>query len=196
MWLKSTIVRTNHENERTITRGQGRNREVGSEGRLWETCELMDKNRIKGRRDVVSWHNAAKPFGLRTEVNAAVVQGSTVLLPGEASVECVDRFKSTVMVDATRAVMYVLSTEESADAIVVVSESVSSRRSRHGRDPVKTTPSRCGRRAELDGQLSTEPVSACRRLVSRRTDTALLARAVENRRIRTRMSGWCGGGGQ
>ena len=29
--------------KRTITRGQGRNREVGSEGRLWETCELMDK---------------------------------------------------------------------------------------------------------------------------------------------------------
>ena len=130
MWLKSTIVRTKHENERTITRGQGRNREVGSEGRLWETCELMDKNRIEGRRDAVSWHNTAKPIGSRTEVNAAVVQGSIVLLPGEASTECVDRFESTDKIGAPHAVMCVVSVEESAEAIVVASESASSRRSR------------------------------------------------------------------
>ena len=115
-------------NERTITRSQGRNREVGSEGRLWETCELMDKNRIEGRRGVVSWLNTAKPLGSRTEVNAAVVQGSIVFLPGEASTECVDRFQSTDKIDASHAAMYVVSAEESAEAIVVASESVSSRR--------------------------------------------------------------------
>lgn len=88
----------------------------------------MNKNRIEGRRGVVSWHNTAKPLGSRTEVNAAVVQGSIVSLPGEASAKCVDRFKSTVKIDAPRAVMYVVLAEESAEAIVVAPESVSSRR--------------------------------------------------------------------
>jgi len=88
----------------------------------------MDKNRIEGRRGVVSWLNTAKPIGSRTEVNAAVVQGSIVFLPGEASTECVDRFQSTDKIDASHAAMYVVSAEESAEAIVVASESVSSRR--------------------------------------------------------------------
>ena len=127
MWLKSTIVRTNEQNKRTITRGQGRNREVGSEGRLWETCELMDKNYIKGRRRLVSWHNTAKPFGSPAEVNVAVVQGSTVFLPGEASERGVDRFKSTAKINALAAGMpQVVFSEESAESVVVVSESVSS----------------------------------------------------------------------
>ena len=73
----------------------------------------MDKNRIEGRRVVVSWHNTAKPSGLRTEVNAAVVQGSIVSLPGEASAKCVDRFQSTSKIDASHAVMYVVLAEES-----------------------------------------------------------------------------------
>lgn len=88
----------------------------------------MNKNRIEGRRVVVSWHNTAKPYGLRTEVNAAVVQGSIVSLPGEASAKCVDRFQSTVKIDVPRAVMDAVLAEESAEAIVVASESVSSRR--------------------------------------------------------------------
>lgn len=103
-----------------------RNREVGCEGRLWETCELMDKNCIKGRRMAMSWHNTAKSFGSLAEVNAAVVQESTVLLPGEASFECVTWLQSATKCIASRAVMLVVSSEESADGIVVVSESVSS----------------------------------------------------------------------
>ena len=43
----------------------------------------MDKNRIEGRRGATSWHNTAKSSGLPVEVNAAVVQGSNVFLPGE-----------------------------------------------------------------------------------------------------------------
>ena len=127
MWLKSTIVRTNEQNKRTITRGQGRNREVGSEGRLWETCELMDKNYIKGRRRLVSWHNTAKPFGSPAEVNVAVVQGSTVFLPGEASMGGIGRFQSTAQTNALVAGMsQVAPVEESAEGIVFLSEPVSS----------------------------------------------------------------------
>jgi len=43
----------------------------------------MNKNRIEGRYGTTSWHNTAKSSGLPVEVNAAVVQGSIVPLPGE-----------------------------------------------------------------------------------------------------------------
>ena len=43
----------------------------------------MDKNRIEGRYGTTSWHNTAKSSGLPVEVNAVVVQGSIVPLPGE-----------------------------------------------------------------------------------------------------------------
>ncbi len=59
----------------------------------------MDKNRIEGRHGTTSWHNTAKSSGLPVEVNAAVVQRSTVPLPGEI---CRER-----------------SGQKSADAIVV-----------------------------------------------------------------------------
>jgi hypothetical protein len=128
MWLKSTIVRTNEQNKRTITRSQGCNREVGSEGRLGETCELMDKKCIQGRRRLVSWHHTAKPFSSSAEVNVIVVQGSTVFLPGEASLPSFVWFQSTGEDEAAVAEMSLLSNEESAEGIVVASEPVSSRR--------------------------------------------------------------------
>ena len=87
----------------------------------------MNKNRIEGRRAVVSWHNTAKPFGSRTEVNAAVVQGSIVFLPGEVSMDCETWLQSAAHCFAPRAVMPVVSFEKSAESIVVVSEPVSSR---------------------------------------------------------------------
>lgn len=127
MWLKSAIVRIKHENERTITRSQGRNREVGSEGRLWETCELMNKNRIEGRRVAVSWHHTAKPFGSRTEVNAAVVQGSIERLPREASTGSDYGLKSAKRIIALPvAILGVMPVEESAEGEVVASQPVSS----------------------------------------------------------------------
>jgi hypothetical protein len=71
-----------HEN---ISRSQGGPGDRGSERRLCKTRELIDKNPIEGRRDEVSWHNTAKPFGLVAEVNEVVVRGRTAFLPGEIS---------------------------------------------------------------------------------------------------------------
>ena len=86
----------------------------------------MDKNRIKGRRIMMSWHNTAKSFGSCAEVNTAVVQGSIVFLPGEASMGGVGRFQSTVWINALAAgMLQVVPVEESAEGIVVVSEPVS-----------------------------------------------------------------------
>ena len=45
----------------------------------------MDKNRIEGRYGTTSWHNTAKSSGMPVEVNAVVVQGSIVPLPGPTS---------------------------------------------------------------------------------------------------------------
>jgi hypothetical protein len=75
--------KTRHENEETTTRGQARKGHRPREGRLWENCEPMDKNRMEGRHGTTSWHNTAKSSGLPVEVNAVVVQGSIVPLPGE-----------------------------------------------------------------------------------------------------------------
>ena len=101
----------------------------------------MDKNRIEGRYGTTSWHNTAKSSGLPVEVNAAVVQGSTVFLPGEI---CRER-----------------SGQKSAEAIVVVETS------RSAPAHVKETGGLTRRRAELveerpnrvaDGHPPTTPV--------------------------------------
>ena len=87
----------------------------------------MDKNRIEGRRVAVSWHHTAKPFGSHTEVNAAVVQGSIEGLPREASTGSDYGLKSAKRIIALPvAISGVLPVEESAEGIVVTSESVSS----------------------------------------------------------------------
>ena len=83
----------------------------------------MNKNRIEGRYGTTSWHNTAKSSGLPVEVNAAVVQGSITLLPGEA---CRER-----------------SGQESAEAIVVGDTS------RSAESHVKIAGSLTQRRAEL-----------------------------------------------
>jgi len=71
-----------HENN---SRSQGEPGDRFAEGRLCKTREPMNKNLIQGRRDEVSWHHTAKPFGLVVEVNEAVAQGRTAFLPGEIS---------------------------------------------------------------------------------------------------------------
>jgi hypothetical protein len=43
----------------------------------------MNKNRIEGRHEAMSWHNTAKSSGMPVEVNAAAVRRSNVPLPGE-----------------------------------------------------------------------------------------------------------------
>ena len=74
----------------------------------------MNKNYIEGRCVVMSWHNTAKSFGSHVEVNAAVVQGSTVFLPGEASSPFLAWFQSTDESKEAVAVMPLISNEESA----------------------------------------------------------------------------------
>lgn len=106
----------------------------------------MDKKCIQGRRRLVSWLHTAKPFSSSTEVNAIVVQGSTVFLPGEASLPCLVRFQTTEKEQAALSVMSVLSDEESAEAGVVVMQSASSRR--RVTRPAKSAARCGGRRAE------------------------------------------------
>lgn len=88
----------------------------------------------------------SEALGSVSEVNHGVVYRNNVFLPGEASWPCVVGFKSTVMNDAALAAMSVLSREESAEAGVVVMQSVSSRR--RVTRPVKSAVRCGGRRAE------------------------------------------------
>jgi hypothetical protein len=57
--------------------------DLSGEGRLGESRELMEKNRIEGRHGAMSWHNTAKSSGMPVEVNAVAVPWSNVQLPGE-----------------------------------------------------------------------------------------------------------------
>jgi hypothetical protein len=85
--LKSPVLKPNmiRKDDGNTSRGQGQTSDRLAEGRLCETHESMNKNLIKGRRDEVSWHNTAKPYGQVAEVNQAIVWGRTVFLPGEVS---------------------------------------------------------------------------------------------------------------
>jgi hypothetical protein len=64
--------------------------------------------------------------GSLPEVNHGVVYRNSVFLPGEASQPCLVRLKSAGMDKAAAAAMPLLSCEESAEGVVVVSEPVSS----------------------------------------------------------------------
>ena len=59
------------------------------------------------------------------EVNCEAVHRNNVFLPGEASPPCIVRFKAIIRDDAALAAMSALRGEESAESIVVASESVS-----------------------------------------------------------------------
>jgi hypothetical protein len=62
------------------------------EGRLWEICRTMNKNLMRGRHGATRWHKQATDRSAEDfssfchsaqEVNAAVVLGIIVQLPGE-----------------------------------------------------------------------------------------------------------------
>jgi hypothetical protein len=148
----------------------------------------MNKNRIEGRYGTTSWHNTAKSSGLPVEVNAAVVQGSIVPLPGEIS--------------PARAV------EKSAEAIVV-GETSRGRDARVNND----TGSLTQRRAEPNGSALTALRTVVAENARRRGDAesrsdgkhvgaqerasaCFLTRACpaseRNRRVRTRTHGGVG----
>jgi hypothetical protein len=94
-----------------------------------QTCEPMNKNRMEGRYGTTSWHNTVKSSGLPVEVNAAVVQGSIVPLPG----------------DISRA----SAPEKSAEAVVV------GETSRRANEHSKVAGSLTQRRAEPNGSVLT-----------------------------------------
>ncbi len=83
MGLKSPVGIPENENEETTIRSQRAKGNRRGEGRLVESRELMDKNRIEGRHGAMSWHNTAKSSGMPLEVNAEAVRWSNVSLPGE-----------------------------------------------------------------------------------------------------------------
>lgn len=68
---------------RSTSRSQGREGDRASGGRLCESHKPMNKNHIRGRRGLVSWHNTAKPFVSAPEVNGVVVWRRSAFLPGE-----------------------------------------------------------------------------------------------------------------
>jgi hypothetical protein len=71
----------------------------------------------------------SEALGSVPEVNHGVVYRNSVFLPGEASLPSVVRFKTTAKNDAASAAIPALSSEESAEAIVVAVDPVSSRAS-------------------------------------------------------------------
>lgn len=69
-----------------ITReAQGRNREVGSEGSVYQIDEPMDKNVIGGTEGGRAGQGSRSPSGQTRCVNDAVVSRKVINLPGEAS---------------------------------------------------------------------------------------------------------------
>jgi hypothetical protein len=89
-------------------------------------------------------HSEAR--GSMPEVNRGVVHRNSVPLPGEASLPCFVRFKSTGRDGAVLAVTSMSRNEESAEGVVVATQPVSSRR--RVTRPVKSTARHGGRRPE------------------------------------------------
>ena len=119
MGFKSPVNRMKIEEQKKLlamkstTRGQLRDREGAWEGRLWESCQTMNKNLMRGRQSGKSWHNAAKSCHSTLEVNEAFGQWRIVFLPGEISSTC-----GRVFAAARSSVMAGVIDEKSAEVIV------------------------------------------------------------------------------
>ncbi len=68
---------------RTTSQGQGRHREVGSEGSRRQNREPTNRNVIGGLASGASQHKMTKPIGSGRRVNDAVVRGKRMSLSGE-----------------------------------------------------------------------------------------------------------------
>ncbi|MGJ8657112.1 MAG: hypothetical protein ACSHX6_11735 [Akkermansiaceae bacterium] len=53
------------------------------EGRLWEICQLMNKNLIRGLGSGTRWHNTPKSYHSTLQINEAVGQRRFQCLPSE-----------------------------------------------------------------------------------------------------------------
>ena len=118
--FKSPVNRMNIEEQKKLlamkstTRGQLRKGDRPWEGRLWESCQTMNKNLMRGRQSGKSWHNTAKSCHSTLEVNEAFGQWRIVFLPGETSSAC-GRGNAAAHPSAMADVIG----EESAEVIVV-----------------------------------------------------------------------------
>jgi hypothetical protein len=118
--FKSPVNRTNIEEQkellamRSTTRGQLREGDRPWGGRLWETCQAMNKKSMGGRPDGVRWHNTPKPRRSVREVNGTLGRGRFQCLPAEISPACGPLRRA-----ARPPAMAVVTGEKSAEVIVV-----------------------------------------------------------------------------
>ena len=154
----------------------------------------MNKNRIKGRRVVMSWHNTAKSFGSHTEVNAAVVQGSIVFLPGEASSTCDAGLNLPSRHRGSLSNGRIERRGVSRGHSSCVSRAGSS--CRRVTRPVKESGGLTRNEGpNLMGRCRPDYSLNLRRIITSRNDAALSVRTIRKRHLRTRMSGVVGAGG-
>lgn len=85
MGFKSLVEIPNMKMKKPPSEANSEKGDLSGEGRLGENRELMNKNRIKGRRGATRGHNTPKSIGMPVEVNPAAVRWSNVPLPGEIS---------------------------------------------------------------------------------------------------------------
>ncbi len=74
------------------TRSQLHDREGLWEGRLWEICQLTNRNLIRGLESGTRWHNTSKSCHSALQINEAVGQRRYQCLPMEISWTCGDDF--------------------------------------------------------------------------------------------------------
>ena len=92
--FKSPVYRMNIEEQKKLltmkstTRGQLRKGDRPWEGRLWETCQTMNKKLIRGRLGGMRWHNTPKSCHSTQEVNETFGQWRLQRLPMEISSTC------------------------------------------------------------------------------------------------------------
>lgn len=98
---------------KSTTRSQLRKGDRPWRGRLWESCQTMNKNLMRGRLGGTRWHNTPKFRHSAQEVNEAFGQWRFQGLPTEISSTC-GRGNATAHLSAMAGVIG----EKSAEVIV------------------------------------------------------------------------------
>jgi len=96
------------------TRSQLREGDRSWKGRLWEICQLTNRNLIRGRWGGTRWHNISKSCHSTLEINEAVGQRRFQCLPSEISQACVPCKRKASSVETRW-----MTREKSAEAIVI-----------------------------------------------------------------------------
>ena len=104
------------------TRSQLRKSDRPWGGRLWEICQLTNRNLIKGRRDGLSGHNITKILHSVPQVNEAVGQRRSQCLPTVISSTC-----GVLTNTASHVAIHGMIDEKSAEVIVDYEEMRSNR---------------------------------------------------------------------